>query len=885
VYPDVVLQEFYYFGFFDGPATASFTISGLDTTKTYDMNVFASSVLPGPPDNGITSYTIGSNTQQLSVQGNTQNTANFSMVKPASDGTITVNMAKVTSYPPGYLNAFVIANHFDDGTAPAAATGLTAALAAKGVGLTWSDHAYNETSYQVFRSAADTLHFTQIATLAANTASFNDTTTNSGILYYYRVNASNAVGTSGYSNIASITSANRIPVVNPVATVIANNNQTTTVNITTTDDPTAHLTLTASNLPSFATFVDNGNGTGTLTITPPAGSQGVFPNVTVTATDMSDSSGSTSFTISVFYPNVNYTYVDITTPNYQSPAPWNNLTAGYIPYAGTAFPNLKDQSGNSTGMTITLTDAWSFVAETGMKRRNGSDVFPESVLAGSFYATDNNVHRITISGLDPTKAYNFLFFASHFVSESTLTNFTANGQTVSLDGSQNSNKTVQLNGITPDGSGNVVISCQKASAAKFAMLSALVIETYTPGSATPMAPADLRVLDFRKTGTVPLQWQDRASNETGYEVWRAPHGGSYSLLKSLPANSTNYTDSALGADVAYDYVVRATGASGNSGFSNPVLGYTYANSVYIFLNRTWAPPYNFPTAPTPFNNTDWTYQSLNTVWSNFKDENGQPTNVGLFQPTEWDEVDPFGASTGNNSGIYPDLAMSQGWLDFPGSVSYVTITGLDVSKLYDLTVFASCTDDPSNNASGMYTINGQTGILNAHYNTSGTLTFFNVAPDAFGNASIWLKTYDSAGASFAILGNIAVKGHTPAVGSASTAPSSSIVSNVVSATANNLALTTTSNTANEKPLQAFPNPFNDFFNLNVPAQSGDNVLVILTDVSGKTVYSQRFENLFDGNNLLRIQPNTALPTGAYYVKVIYTNRSEQKVIQLLKTKK
>src|SRR6185503_18904460 len=137
---------------------------------------------------------------------------------------------------------------------------------------------------------------------------------------------------------------------------------------------------------------------------------------------------------------------------------------------------------------------------------------------------------------------------------------------------------------------------------------------------------------------------------------------------------------------------------------------------------------------------------------------------------------------------------------------------------------------------------------------------------------------------FAVLGNIAVKGHTPAAGTVSNAPASSIVSNVASATANNLTLATTSNTADVKPLQAFPNPFNDFFNLNVPATSGDNVLVVLTDVSGSTVYSQRFENLFDGNNLLRIQPSTALPTGAYFVKVIYNNGSEQKVIQLLKNK-
>jgi hypothetical protein len=200
-------------------------------------------------------------------------------------------------------------------------------------------------------------------------------------------------------------------------------------------------------------------------------------------------------------------------------------------------------------------------------------------------------------------------------------------------------------------------------------------------------------------------------------------------------------------------------------------------------------------------------------------------------------------------------------------------------------VFASCTDAPSKNASGLYTINGQSGVLNAYINTSGTLTFFNMAPDAFGNMNVGVKLYDSSYSSFAILGNLAIKGHTPTTGNASTAPASTIASGIASATANNLTLATTSNTTDVKPLQAFPNPFTDFFNLNVPAQSGDNILVILTDVNGKTVYSQRFENLFDGNNLLRIQPNTVLPMGAYYAKVIYTNSGQQKVIQLLKSKK
>jgi hypothetical protein len=886
VYPDVVLSEFFYFGFFDGPATSQIVVSGLDISKKYDLTFLGSSTLAGIPDNGITRYSVGSRYVDLAVQNNTKNTVLLDTIAPAPDGTITVNLSKVTSYPPGYLNALVIANHFDDGTAPAAPNTLKAQIAAKGVGLTWNDPAYNETGYQVYRSVGDSLSYTLLSTLAAGASSFNDSTTNGSTQYYYKVNALNAVGTSAYSNQAGIIAPGRVPVIAAVADVTVNNNATAQVTVTATDDPSDHLTLTASGLPSFASFTDNGDGTGTVSIVPTAGLQGYFPNVTITATDMSDSTGTTRFNINVVDPALDYVYVNITTPTYQAPAPWNNLTAGYIPYAGTAFTNLKSQTGASTGINVTLTDAWSFVAESGMKRRNGSDVYPESVLAGSFYASDNNVHRITISGLNPAKAYNFQFFASHFTSESTLSNFTANGQTISLNGSQNSNTTAQLNGIIPDAGGNVVINGQKDAAAKFLLLSALVIQSYTPGSTTPIAPADLRVLDFRKTNTVPLQWQDRASNETAYEVWRAPHGGTYSLLVTLPANATSYLDSNLTANTAYDYTVRAVNGTLSSAYSNPVKGYTYAGAVYVFFNRTWAPPYNFPTAPAPFNNLNWTYQAINTEWDNFKDENGLPTNIGLLQPTQFDEVDPFGATTGNNSGVYPDLAMSQGFLNFPGTVSYVTVTGLDVSKKYDFTMFASVTDDPTGNASSLYTINGQSGVLNAHQNTTGTLTFFGITPDANGNVNVGLKTYDSSNTSFAALGNIAIKGYTPTAGDVSVVPTSTqVFSRVASATAGSLALASTNindTAADIKPLQAYPNPFDQSFNLTVPATAHDNVLVMVLDVSGKVIYGQRYEDLFEGNNTIQIAPTGVLTRGMYFVKVIYLNKNEQKLIKLIK---
>jgi hypothetical protein len=883
VYPDAVLQEYYYFGFFNGPANPTIVVSGLNVNKQYDFTFFASSVLAGIGDNGITSYTIGNTTVQLEVQDNLHNTVSIDTVTPAANGTVTITLGKVTSYPPGYLNALVFSNHFNDGTAPATPAGLQATAITHGVGLTWTDVAYNENSYQVYRSQGDTLHYTLLASLPANTSSYSDTVLTGNTLYYYKVNATNTVGSSGYSNQVSITSPDRVPVISAIANVTIYNTQTGQATITAVDDPTDHLTLTASGLPSFATLTDNGNGTGVINIDPTVGLQGTYP-VTVTATDMADSSRSASFTINIVDSSLSYVYVNMTTPDNQAPAPWNNLTVGYIPYAGTAYTNLQSQTGVATGITVTLTDAWTGVAETGMKRRNGSDLYPETVSGSSFYATDNNNRRITVTGLNPALGYNFQFFISHNTSQSSLTDFTINGQTVSLNGSQNSNKTVQINGVTPDATGTVVINCQKDPGAVFELISSLVIESYTPGSNTPFSPADLRKQDYSKTGTVSLQWQDRANNETGYEVWRAPHGGTYSKLVSLAANSTTYVDSSLPSNTSYDYIVRAVNDTLYSAFSNSVEGYTYASTVFVFPNRIWAPPYNFPTAPFPWNNLNWVYQSLGTVWNNFNDETGLPTNVGMVQPVEWDEVDPFGASTGNNTGVFPDAAMDQGWLDFVGDSSYVTFTGLDAAMSYDITMFASCTDDQTGNASGVYHINGNAGILNGHLNTTGTLTFFGITPDGNGNISIGVKAYDSSNASFAILGTVVIKGHTPSPGGNSPAPGNAtgaIQAGLSTATAAlNLPSTTVSDST--KPLSAYPNPFSSYFNLSVPATMGDDILVTVTDVTGRKVYEQEFENLYTGNNVLLIQPNQSLGRGVYFVSVEYVKEGQQKQIKMIK---
>ncbi len=88
---------------------------------------------------------------------------------------------------------------------PAAPSVLTAsAVAYNQINLTWADNAANESNYHVERSLNGGT-WSEIATLSANTVSFNSGGLSANTTYYFRVRASNSAGYSGYANVAFAT--------------------------------------------------------------------------------------------------------------------------------------------------------------------------------------------------------------------------------------------------------------------------------------------------------------------------------------------------------------------------------------------------------------------------------------------------------------------------------------------------------------------------------------------------------------------------------------------------------------------------------------------------------------------------------------------------------
>lgn len=87
-------------------------------------------------------------------------------------------------------------------TVPLAPLGLSAkTVSSSQINLTWSD-VTGETGFQIERSL-DGLHWTALASTAANVTSFKDTGLLSATTYYYRVRATNPGGTSAPSAVAS----------------------------------------------------------------------------------------------------------------------------------------------------------------------------------------------------------------------------------------------------------------------------------------------------------------------------------------------------------------------------------------------------------------------------------------------------------------------------------------------------------------------------------------------------------------------------------------------------------------------------------------------------------------------------------------------------------
>lgn len=91
-----------------------------------------------------------------------------------------------------------------------------------------------------------------------------------------------------------------------------------------------------------------------------------------------------------------------------------------------------------------------------------------------------------------------------------------------------------------------------------------VVSVQAPAAAAPAAPSDLTVAVVSST-SLRLNWRDNATNETGFRILRKREGFNDTWFPA-PANATTYTDTGLEPGTTYTYDVFALGEGANSTF-------------------------------------------------------------------------------------------------------------------------------------------------------------------------------------------------------------------------------------------------------------------------------------------------------------------------------
>lgn len=856
VYPDNVMKTAYW----SNTAAQTFKLVGLSATSKYNLTFFGARA--DVTDNRMTNYTVGATTVSLQAAKNTQNTVSINNITPDANNEIVVTLKNGTGSVWSYINSLVIQVNYDDGNAPAKPTQFAAASTSGGVQLTWKDVAFNESAYEVYRGTAPAGPFTLLNPAGgnANATSFTDATAVASTQYYYSLRAINDHGASAYTDTIGILTGNNSPKLDSIGNVSIKNNETFTIPLVATDDAGDVITLRSSNLPPFVTLTDNGDGTGTISVNPSSGDVGRFANINVTASDNHGGATTRTFTIQVRDKNITTVYVNFN-QTLPADAPWNNFNT--YPGANAQIANLADETGTLSGIRIQLLDGFSGTNTVGSTTGNNSGVYPDNVLASTYYTNEATARRIRVSNLNATYRYNLIFFGSRQGNDNKNTEYTVGSSTVTLNAANNTRNTVQINGITPDASGNIDFTVKQATGAAYGYINSVVIQYYLDDG-TPLAPGNATALAKSKT-SIQLTWGDNSNNETGFEVWRSTDKVNYTLRATVGNNVSTYTDNGLGLDTRYYYKVRALKAAVQSDFSNVATAATFRNAVYINFNV-------FNPAGTPWNNTN-SAPAQGLEFPNLKDDNNENTGMTMVIHKAFTGDNPYGMNTGNNSGIYPDNVISSTyWVDINES-GQLKIKGLNLAKKYNFVFFAS--RDGAGDRTSNYIINGQIVSLNAGYNINQTAQINDVSPDQ--NGEVLISVMAGGQSIYGYIGALVIQSYTP--------EASQIDPDLILAKNTNIKgqVTDITGVTIEK---AYPNPFISNVNVEITSdgKSQNNFILNVTDVAGKTVHTKMIGKLPAGTHRVFVDLGTSRIVGGLYLLQLVDGSKIVGSVKLIKSK-
>jgi predicted esterase len=768
----------------------------------------------------------------------------------------------------------------NDGTAPVKPKDVAVQYvsAVNAVQVTWTNMAYNATGFEIYRSTTLTGYYTLLNPAPTNkdSTSYYDYTAVGNTTYFYAVRAINADGGANSAFIKIIT-PNKAPVITS-SDIYLKSSTVLDVNIVVTDDPGDNISLSVLNLPSFASFTDNGNGIGSLHLAPTGTHVGVS-SIIVNAIDSYGAESSKTIKINVADKYIKSVYVNFNNKDYPvNDLPWNSFNAVNVGGSQvaklTAISNLRDETGGATTIDVKLMESWPQYY-LGSITGNDSGIFSDSVIkTGYYFYVKETVPQktIKISGLNTAKKYNLICFGNLNFGSEQITQYVAGGQTASLNTINNTSNTAQINGLTPNAQGEIDLVV-KSTLNRYAIISALVIQEYD--NSIGFAPINLNMASSTKS-SIKLSWKYTSDNATGFEVWRSdtPDGTYEKLPASIPGNVFTYTDMGLAKGTVYYYKMRTIVGTTFSEFSDYISAATVFYTVNINFNDGISPE------PIPWNNTELLYNGYKL--ENLLNDNNQHTGISISVLQNFSGFNNWGMVTGNNSGIVSDNIMEEFYYVQYGETTQLMVEGLSFGYKYNFNFFGSCDERAIGTLIGLYTIGGKTVQLDARNNTQNTIQINNVEPDAQGRVIITIK---SQAPGYAFVNSINIQ-PVPLNASQSEGGSSFRQTNNKGGQAGNLsALSEDESTIGRSEIvAAYPVPIEDDLMLRFLLEKPvDRLVASLLDNSGRILLSQEFRGLTSGKNERKFNINGRnLVQGVYFIRITGWSNGTSKIIRVVK---
>lgn len=451
---------------------------------------------------------------------------------------------------------------------PAAPTALrTSITSSDGITITWTDNSNNESGFKIERFDETSKVYSQIATVAADTTTFMDTSVVAGESYIYRVRAYNIMGNSSYSNEVVVnawdTSAPTFLRVEPVSSTRLD------------------LSWNFSGTVKYNTIIERKTGV-----------EGKWETIYTTA------AGVVKYSDTGLTPNTRYFYrvrKSLGSNSAGIPYPNNEIGIGAITYlgditlTGTAYENNRiylTWTGNSSGADIIIerkmangsfsaimtvspqTQGWyddtglvpgaSYSYRVKAKTQTNQSLYSNEVTVGNYHLpapanlsiTANNDLTIDLEWVDKsTEEAGFEIWrkvedSNNFVLYATVgRNITAFKDTSVERDIQYS---YRVRAFTE--SGGVVSAYSNTAVIKVGMMR---------------PPADLRYT-YISEKQVSLQWTDTSDNETGFIIERRiGESGEWETVTWLTSDTKSFTVSGLNKYTKYYFRVKAFNSINN----------------------------------------------------------------------------------------------------------------------------------------------------------------------------------------------------------------------------------------------------------------------------------------------------------------------------------